>query len=122
MRRQILLVNIVSLLIGISYGMHNPILPIFASETIGATYSEIGAIGVANFAPYIFVHCLLGYYLTGLTADGFLPQEPLPYGSNGCKYHVWCRPTVHVRYSTGNYRSKNPTDPENGFVRSDERA
>ena len=63
MRRQILLVNIVSLLIGISYGMHNPILPIFASETIGATYSEIGAIGVANFAPYIFVPLFVGILL-----------------------------------------------------------
>ena len=75
MRRQILLVNIVSLLIGISYGMHNPILPIFASETIGATYSEIGAIGVANLHRTFLSHCLLGYYLTGSTADGFLPQE-----------------------------------------------
>ena len=63
MRRQILLVNIVSLLIGISYGMHNPILPIFASEAIGATYSEIGAIGVANFAPYIFVPLFVGILL-----------------------------------------------------------
>ena len=63
MRRQLFLVNVVSLLIGISYGMHNPVLPIFASETIGATYSEIGAIGVANFAPYIFVPLFVGMLL-----------------------------------------------------------
>ena len=49
MNRVLILVNITGLIIGISYGLHGPILPIFAKNVIGATYSELGFIGLANF-------------------------------------------------------------------------
>ncbi|MDI1495238.1 MAG: major facilitator transporter family protein [Cenarchaeum symbiont of Oopsacas minuta] len=63
MRYHLFLVNSVSLLIGISYGIHNPILPIFAVDSIGASYSDLGAIGVANFMPYVFVPLFVGMLL-----------------------------------------------------------
>ena len=51
MNRVLILVNITGLIIGISYGLHGPILPIFAKNVIGASYSELGLIGLANFSP-----------------------------------------------------------------------
>lgn len=69
MNRAILLVNVVAVLIGISYGMHGPILPVFAKNVIGASYTELGIIGLAAFVPYmfipIFVGMLLGRYNNG---------------------------------------------------------
>jgi len=41
MKRALVLVNITALIIGISYGLHGPILPLFAKNVIGATYSEL---------------------------------------------------------------------------------
>jgi len=63
MDRALILVNITGLIIGISYGLHGPILPIFAKNVIGASYSELGLIGLANFVPYMFIPVFVGILL-----------------------------------------------------------
>ncbi len=63
MNRVLILVNITGLIIGISYGLHGPILPIFAKNVIGASYSELGLIGLANFIPYMFIPVFVGILL-----------------------------------------------------------
>ena len=63
MNRVLILVNITGLIIGISYGLHGPILPVFAKNIIGATYSELGIIGLANFIPYMFIPLFVGILL-----------------------------------------------------------
>lgn len=63
MNRILILVNITGLIIGISYGLHGPILPIFAKNIIGATYSELGLIGLTNFIPYMFIPLFVGILL-----------------------------------------------------------
>jgi MFS family permease len=63
MNRALILVNITGLIIGISYGLHGPILPIFAKNVIGASYSELGLIGLANFIPYMFIPVFVGILL-----------------------------------------------------------
>ena len=63
MNRVLILVNLTGLIIGISYGLHGPILPIFSKNVIGATYSELGIIGLANFVPYMFIPLFVGILL-----------------------------------------------------------
>ena len=63
MNRVLILVNLTGLIIGISYGLHGPVLPIFAKNVIGATYSELGLIGLANFVPYMFIPLFVGILL-----------------------------------------------------------
>jgi MFS family permease len=63
MNRVLVLVNITGLIIGVSYGLHGPILPIFAKNIIGASYSELGFIGLANFIPYMFIPIFVGILL-----------------------------------------------------------
>lgn len=63
MNRVLVLVNITALIIGISYGLHGPILPLFAKNVIGATYSELGLIGLTNFIPYMFIPLFVGILL-----------------------------------------------------------
>ncbi len=63
MNKVLVLVNITGLIIGISYGLHGPILPIFVKNIIGATYSELGFIGLANFIPYMFIPIFVGILL-----------------------------------------------------------
>jgi MFS family permease len=63
MNRVLILLNITGLIIGISYGLHGPILPIFAKNVIDATYSELGFIGLANFVPYMFIPLFVGILL-----------------------------------------------------------
>ena len=63
MNRALILVNITGLVIGISYGLHGPILPVFAKNVIGASYSELGFIGLANFIPYMFIPVFVGILL-----------------------------------------------------------
>lgn len=60
MNRTLLILNLTGLLIGISYGIHNPIVPIFAKNEIGASYAELGLIGLANFIPYMFIPIFVG--------------------------------------------------------------
>jgi len=63
MNKVLAFVNIIGLIIGISYGLHGPILPIFAKNVIGASYSELGFIGLANFIPYMFIPIFVGILL-----------------------------------------------------------
>ena len=63
MNKALILVNITGLIIGISYGLHGPILPVFAKNVIGANYSELGLIGLANFIPYMFIPLFVGILL-----------------------------------------------------------
>lgn len=63
MNRTLALINIIGLLIGISYGIHNPIVPLFAKNEIGASYAELGLIGLANFIPYMFIPIFVGILL-----------------------------------------------------------
>ena len=63
MNRPLILVNITGLIIGISYGLHGPILPVFAKNVIDASYSELGLIGLANFIPYMFIPLFVGILL-----------------------------------------------------------
>lgn len=71
MNRILILVNITGLIIGISYGLHGPILPIFAKNVIGATYSELGLIGLMNFIPYMFIPLFVGILLDRVN-NGYL--------------------------------------------------
>ena len=71
MNRILILVNITGLIIGISYGLHGPILPIFAKNVINATYSELGLIGLANFIPYMFIPLFVGILLDRIN-NGYL--------------------------------------------------
>jgi MFS family permease len=63
MKNVLIHVYITGLVIGISYGLHGPILPIFAKNIIGASYSELGFIGLANYIPYMFVPIFVGIFL-----------------------------------------------------------
>lgn len=71
MNKTLWFVFAIAFIIGTSYGMHNPILPIFAKNEIGATYSDLGEIGLANFIPYMFVPLLVGILL-GRFNNGYL--------------------------------------------------
>lgn len=71
MNKILILVNITGLIVGISYGLHGPILPIFAKNIIGATYSELGLIGLANFIPYMFIPLFVGILLDRIN-NGYL--------------------------------------------------
>ena len=71
MNKALLLVNITAILIGVSYGMHGPILPVFAKNVIGATYAELGVIGLANFLPYMFIPLFVGFLLNRFN-NGYL--------------------------------------------------
>ena len=71
MNRRLVLVYITGLLIGISYGLHGPLLPLFAKNVIGASYAELGLIGFANFIPYMFFPLFVGIFLNRFN-NGFL--------------------------------------------------
>jgi len=63
MNKVLMLVNTTGLIIGISYGLHGPILPIFAKNIVGASYSDLGFIGLANYIPYMFIPIFVGILL-----------------------------------------------------------
>jgi len=63
MKLPILLVYLTALIVGLSYGMHNPIVPVFSKEVIGASYFELGIIGLSNFLPYMFIPLFVGILL-----------------------------------------------------------
>ena len=71
MNRALLLVNITGLVVGISYGLHGPVLPLFAKNIVGATYSELGLIGLTNFIPYMFIPLFVGILLDRIN-NGYL--------------------------------------------------
>lgn len=71
MNQILILVNITGLIVGISYGLHGPILPIFAKNIVNATYSELGFIGLTNFIPYMFIPLFVGILLDRIN-NGYL--------------------------------------------------
>jgi MFS family permease len=50
-------------IVGIAYGMHSPLVPVFAKEELGANFSEVGVIGLANYLPYMLVPVFGGMLL-----------------------------------------------------------
>lgn len=63
MNKIFILIGITSMVIGISYGLHGPILPVFAKNVVNASYHDLGIIGLANFLPYMFIPLLVGILL-----------------------------------------------------------
>ena len=63
MNKPLILVYATAMIVGISYGMHNPIVPVFSKEVIGASYFELGLIGFSNFIPYMFIPLFVGLLL-----------------------------------------------------------
>lgn len=66
MNPAVVLVAICSAIVGVSYGMHSPIVPVFAREQLAADYSQVGLIGTANFLPYMFAPLFIGILLDRL--------------------------------------------------------
>ncbi len=71
MNRVLILFNITGLIIAKTYGLHGPILPVDAKNVIGATYSELGLIGLTNFVPYMFIPLFVGILLDRVN-NGYL--------------------------------------------------
>ena len=72
MNRAILLVAICAAIVGVSYGMHAPIVPVFAREQLAADYSQVGLIGMVNFLPYMFAPFFVGILLDRLNKSYML--------------------------------------------------
>jgi MFS family permease len=66
MNHAVVLVAICSVIVGISYGMHSPIVPVFAREQLAADYSQVGLIGTLNYLPYMFAPFFVGILLDRL--------------------------------------------------------
>lgn len=66
MNHAVVLVAICSAIVGISYGMHSPIVPVFAREQLAADYSQVGLIGAVNYLPYMFAPFFVGILLDRL--------------------------------------------------------
>ena len=60
-----------ALLLGLSYGMHGPIVPLFAKNVVGSTYAELGLIGMVNFLPYMMIPIFVGIILDRIN-NGYL--------------------------------------------------
>lgn len=63
MNRVLALVYTIACTIGLAYGAHAPLIPVFAKTELGATYSDIGLIGMANYVPYMFAPAFVGLLL-----------------------------------------------------------
>jgi MFS family permease len=50
-------------IVGFAYGMHSPIVPVFAKQELGADFSQVGLIGMANFLPYMLAPFFVGMML-----------------------------------------------------------
>jgi DHA1 family multidrug resistance protein-like MFS transporter/DHA1 family quinolone resistance protein-like MFS transporter len=61
--KAILLIAACAATVGFSYGMHSPIVPVFAKEELAADFSQVGLIGMVNFLPYIFAPFFVGMML-----------------------------------------------------------
>jgi MFS family permease len=66
MNRPVVLIAICSAMVGVSYGMHSPIVPVFAREQLAAGYSQVGLIGAVNYLPYMFAPFFVGILLDRL--------------------------------------------------------
>lgn len=63
MPRTIIMLFIVILALGLAYGMHVNTLPLFAKNDIGATYADLGHIGLVKFLPYVAIPLFVGALL-----------------------------------------------------------
>jgi MFS family permease len=63
MNKILVLVYSVACTIGVAYGAHAPLVPVFAKEELNATYFDIGIIGMANYVPYMFAPAFVGLLL-----------------------------------------------------------
>ncbi|HEY7735043.1 MAG TPA: MFS transporter [Nitrososphaera sp.] len=63
MNRAVLLVSACAVMVGISYGMHSPIVPVFSRDELAADYSQVGLIGMVNYLPYMFAPLFVGLML-----------------------------------------------------------
>ena len=72
MNRTVLLVAICAVIIGISYGMYSPIVPVFSRDVLGADYSQVGLIGMVNYLPYMFAPFFVGMMLDRLNKSYLL--------------------------------------------------
>jgi len=61
--RALILVAACAAIVGFSYGMHSPIVPVFAREELSADFSQVGLVGVANYLPYMFAPFFVGMML-----------------------------------------------------------
>ncbi|MFN4337097.1 MAG: MFS transporter [Candidatus Nitrosocaldus sp.] len=68
----LLLLYISALSMGIAYGAHVPLVPVFAREVLNATYTEVGMIGMANYLPYAFFPFIVGLLLDRLNKGSVL--------------------------------------------------
>ncbi|MFL6492817.1 MAG: MFS transporter [Nitrososphaera sp.] len=66
MDRAIVLIAIRSAVVGVSYGMHSPLVRVFAREPVAADYSQVGLIGTVNYLPYMFAPFFVGILLDRL--------------------------------------------------------
>lgn len=66
MNHAVMLVAICAAIVGISYGMHLPIVPVFTREQLAADYSQVGLIGMMNYLPYMFAPFFIGLLLDRL--------------------------------------------------------
>src|SRR5215203_1047827 len=66
MNRAVVLIAICPAMVGVSYGMHSPIVPVFAREQLAADYSQVGLIGTVNYLPYMFAPFFVGILLDRL--------------------------------------------------------
>ena len=66
MNHAIVLIAICSAIVGTSYGMHSPIVPVFARDVLAADYSQVGLIGTANYLPFMFAPFFVGILLDRL--------------------------------------------------------
>src|SRR5690606_11787043 len=72
MNRAVLLVAICAAIVGISYGMHSPVVPVFARDELAADYSQIGLIGMVNYLPYMFAPFFVGILLDRVNKSSML--------------------------------------------------
>ncbi|HEY6756593.1 MAG TPA: hypothetical protein VI037_04305 [Nitrososphaera sp.] len=54
MKCAVLLIAIRSAIVSVSYGIHSPMVPVFAREQLAADYSQVGILGTVNYLPYLF--------------------------------------------------------------------
>ena len=70
-KRLAILLFATALMLGTSYGMHGPILPVFAKNVVGASYADLGLMGVASFLPYMVIPVFVGILLDRIN-NGYL--------------------------------------------------
>ena len=90
MNRAVLLVAICAAIEGVSYGMHSPIVPVFARDQLAADYSQVGLIGTMNYLPYMFAP-----FFVGMLLDRFNKSYMLVSGMLLNVFSIFMLSTVH---------------------------